>query len=103
MPRPRRSREQWFELISAWRASGSSGVDFAREHGLNPNTFAWWRSELSRTGRSMPLTLVPITAVSASVSTEPLEVVLPGDIRIRVPESTDPTWVARLIQALEAR
>ena len=68
MPRPRRSREQWCDLVTEWRDSGWSGVDFARNRGLNPNTFAWWRSELSRSARPTPLTLVPVKAMPKGVA-----------------------------------
>jgi transposase-like protein len=102
-PRPRRSREQWSELVAAWRASGQSGVDFAREHGLNVHTFAWWRSELARTETPTPLTLVPVAAMHREREAQRLEVILDGGRTVRVPEQADPVWVARLIHALEAR
>ncbi len=102
MPRPRRSREEWCALVSEWRTSGWSGVDFARNRGLNPNTFAWWRSELSRSGRPTPLTLVSVAGVRRQPSSVPLEVVLQG-VTLRVPDQADPSWVARLVHALEAR
>lgn len=102
MSRPRRSREQWSELVAEWRASGWTGVDFARNRGLNPNTFAWWRSELSRSSRSTILTLVPVAGLERR-PTEPPEVVLQGGLTVRVPERADPSWVARLVLALEAR
>jgi hypothetical protein len=103
MPRPRRSREEWCKLTATWRTSGQSGVDFARANDLNPNTFAWWRSELARTAPSTPLTLVPIASLQHQPAVEPLEVVLLSGVTVRVPAQTDPTWVARLVHALEDR
>jgi transposase-like protein len=102
-PRPRRSREEWSELVAAWRASGQTGVDFAHAHRLNPNTFAWWRSELSRNGPPTPLTLVPVAAGPRELAAELLEVVLDSGLTVRVPDQADPAWVARLVHALEAR
>ena len=43
-----------------------SGVDFARQEGLNPNTFAWWRSELGREAAGPPLSLVPVKVAPSS-------------------------------------
>lgn len=104
MPHPasRRSREQWCELVAAWRRSGQTCADFARAHGLNLNTFAWWRSELARS-RPTPLTLVPVAGRPDQVAREPLEVVLRNGLTVRVPERADASWVVRLVHALEAR
>lgn len=104
MPRPasRRSREQWYELVAAWRRSGQTCAAFARDHRLNLNTFAWWRSELARSTPA-PLTLVPVSAVPDRVVSEPLEVVLRSGLMVRVPERADTSWVVRLVHALEAR
>lgn len=101
MPRPRRSREEWHQIVQAWRASGQSGVEFARAYGLNRNTFAWWRSELSRPAPSAPLTLVSVSGLARAA--EPVEIVLRKGLVVRVPHEADVAWVARLVDALEAR
>jgi transposase-like protein len=98
----RRSREQWCELVAAWRRSGQTCAGFARAHGLNLNTFAWWRSELARSSPT-PLTLVPVSGRPDPVASEPLEVVLRNGLTVRVPERADISWVARLVHALGAR
>jgi hypothetical protein len=88
--------------VSLWQRSDQSGCDFAVQNGLNPNTFAWWRSEL---GREEPqrLSLVQVRVPTARPVGGPLEVVLPGRIIVRVPENADPESVAALVHALVAR
>jgi transposase len=97
----RRSRAEWLEHVAAWGRSGLSGVDYARKHGLNANTFSWWRSEISRDrGRAGGLTLVPVTMAAVPSPGEPIEVALPGGIVVRVPDDANPARVARLVRAL---
>lgn len=96
----RRSRDEWREHISAWKRSGVQAVAYAEEHGLNPNTFAWWRSELGRETKPAPrLTLLPVTAKTAG--TAPIEVVLPQHgVVVRVLDQADAARVAELVRAL---
>lgn len=103
----RRSREEWREIIDRWRASGLTGPAFARREKLNFNTFAWWRNEVNREQSSRPslrerscgLSLVPVR-LPPRVNREPVEVVLPGGITVRVPESAELDRVAALTNAI---
>lgn len=40
--------QRWARLVAEYAASGQSSRDFAQSRGLNPRTFAWWRSRLAR-------------------------------------------------------
>lgn len=96
----RRSREEWRRHVEAWMRSGLSGVDYARRHGLNANTFAWWRSELRRERVvSTGLTLVPVRTMPAG-SNEPIEVALPDGVVVRVTDHSDLARVRQLVRAL---
>lgn len=101
-PARRRCRQEWRVLTERWRCSGLTGIDFSRQEGLNPNTFAWWRSELGREQRDQALTLVPVRKPSpmAYETLEPVEVVLPAGIIIRVPSSADLQRSADLVAKL---
>jgi transposase-like protein len=91
------------ELVSAWRSSGHTSREFARAHHLNPTTFAWWRSRLSSSAGSGFLTLVPVAQepVREPALRGVLEIVLDRGLHVRVPEHSDPSWVAQLVRALE--
>jgi hypothetical protein len=43
---PSRSRDEWIELVKAWRASGLSAAQFADEHGLKAKALSTWRWRL---------------------------------------------------------
>ena len=42
MPSPRRSRYEWQDIITTYRASGMTAAQFAKEHHLNIHTFRYW-------------------------------------------------------------
>lgn len=43
---PSRSRQEWVELVKAWKASGLSAAQFADEHGLKAKALSTWRWRL---------------------------------------------------------
>ena len=43
----KRSRSEWSVIIERLEGSGASVAAFARQHGLNARTLAWWRWKLS--------------------------------------------------------
>lgn len=100
----RRSRAEWGEHVAAWRQSGLPAAEYARQHGLNVNTFSWWRSQLGREGAddAERLTLLPLNIPMAAERTPStaVEVVLPHGIVVRVPDVTAPSRVADLVRAL---
>jgi len=93
--------------VAAWKQSGQSGADYAHQHGLNENTFAWWRWQLGRE-RAQPvqppkrptLTLVPVTTTPTQPPHSDIELALPDGIVVRVHEHVDPQRVAALVRAL---
>ncbi len=98
----RRCRQEWREITVRWRRTGLTAVEFARQEGLNPSTFAGWRSEFAREDKaqSPPLTLVPIRYPGLPSRPEPVEIVLPKGISIRVPDSADRQRTAELVGRL---
>jgi hypothetical protein len=43
---PSRPREEWIELVKAWKSSGLSAAQFADEHGLKAKALTTWRWRL---------------------------------------------------------
>jgi hypothetical protein len=97
MKRRRRSRAEWGEICRAYRASGKTRVEFARERGLNWGTLCYWLSKL-RTANA-PVTTRPgfVEVVCATGDGSPRAVVHMGCIRIEFFSEMPPTsWVAEL-------
>jgi hypothetical protein len=101
--------------VERWQASGLTAAEFGRKLGVSEKSLRWWKWQLgrprerpARKTRSAertrtdvsPLTFVEMTA---AVQREPLEVVLAGGTRIRLPTDFDVAVLARLLDVLEAR
>jgi hypothetical protein len=86
-------------LIDRWKASGQSVAAFCKAHRVSQATFYSWRKRLGRRGRCTSPS-VPAFAPVQIVPDPTAEVVLPTGLIVRVPLSTDPAAVARLVAAL---
>jgi hypothetical protein len=117
----RASRETWAKRVERWKDSGLTAKEFAAELGISAHSLSWWRWRLSSQSREpkpaarphgaiskttpstaspTPLTFIEMTA---PVAAEPLELVLPSSIRIRVPSSFEASTLGRLLDVLEQR
>lgn len=96
----RGSRETWSALVKEWKRSGLTAKAFATRHGIKPTTLAWWKWKLG--SEPTPRSLTPLTFVemTAPLRGEPLEVVLPSGVRIRVPVDFDAVALGRLLRVL---
>lgn len=43
---PSRSRDEWTQIVKAWKASGLTAAEFAARHGLKPKALSTWRWRL---------------------------------------------------------
>ncbi len=106
-------REVWAKRVERWVDSGLTAREFAAEIGVNPSTLAHWRWRLSVEGsaqasvRAAPAFVevveAPGVVEAGPREAEPLELVLPGGLRVRVPVNFDPSSLKRLVAVLEAR
>ena len=108
----RTTRETWAKRVERWRESGQSAAAFAAEIGVSPTALSWWKWHLgkeatrekapkrSRKGAVSPLTFVEM---SAPVRNEPIEIVLPSGVRIRVASNFDAAALDRVLDALGGR
>jgi transposase-like protein len=95
----------WAARMASWSRSGESRRAWCARHGINVHTFDYWRRRL----RDFPVprkrkartSLVPIV-VAAATAAEPLELVLPSGVRLRVPSGSDVAQAAQLVRALGA-
>jgi hypothetical protein len=115
----RASRETWAKRVERWTDSGLTAKEYAAELGIKAHSLTWWKWRLSSGAaapkasprrrrsakRSTPVAAAPLTFVemTAAAAPEPLEVVLPSSIRIRVPSAFDAAALGRLLDVLDQR
>lgn len=105
-PAPIDKAQFWSDTIAAFTTSGLSVRAYCLARGLEEKKFYTWRRNLglSPVARPTPTSasdaptrpFVPVRLVSDPVA----EIVLPGGVTLRVPVSSDPSHVARLVAAL---
>ena len=84
------------KLIEEQKHSGMSIAAFAREHGLPPwKLYQAGRRRSKRRSGFVEVAVVPKASVPA-----PLEVLLPGDLRVRIPSDFDESSLRRLVGVL---
>jgi hypothetical protein len=108
----RTTRETWAKRVERWRESGQSAAAFAAEIGVSSTALSWWKWHLGKRAtlekaskRSRKEVVSPLTFVemSAPVRNEPIEIVLPSGVRIRVASNFDAAALGRVLDALGGR
>ncbi len=105
-------RARWSEheargAISAWRKSGLSIEQFARERGLVPQRLYWWRKKLEGAAKpaakstAMALLPVQVTPPSRQARGEPVAVFLRTGHIVKVGRGFDEEAFARVVAVLE--
>ncbi len=111
---------QWRRRLNQWERSGLSQAAFCRRHGLKAVTFGWWKRKLGTAsassqargrggsrassgpgrGSTPDANFVEVAMTSADAAA--YEVVLSGDLVLRLPVDFDPDKVSQLVAALKA-
>jgi hypothetical protein len=98
----RRSPERvraWRDVLDAWKRSGQTVNAYCRDRKLTRSNFDRWRRILAaEPARPEPTPFVPIRVVADPMA----EVVLPSGIVVRLPLTTPPDAVTRLVAAVGA-
>ena len=108
--RLRYSAEQKTAMVDAYQSSGLSGPWFAALHGVNYQTLATWLAKRKRAAPRKPaglphpvfLSLIPAELESPADSAAPMEVFLPGGVRLSITSARQALLAAALIRELEA-
>ena len=113
------SRAEWVKRVERWQDSGLTAKEFAAELAVSPNSLTFWKWKLrrerteqdragSKTMKPMVKTAEPkflqLVATQGEVggAAAPLEVVIRGDIVVRVPPGFDDQMLTRVLRALGA-
>ena len=89
-------------VLQEWARSGLSQAAFARRRGLPVGTLAWWRHQLRRQGVVLggPFVEVVAPVPPAAPGPCPFEIVLGGDVTVRVPVAFDAAALRQLLGVL---
>lgn len=97
--RVRRSAGQWAEILVAYDQSGVSAAEFARLVGVKYPTLAGWLHRRGRPGKAPAVRFVE-AAVPTPEAPTPLELELPGGVRLRLTEPAQVPLVVALLRGL---
>ena len=89
--------------LAGERAHREGVRQFAARHGLKRSTLAWWSSALRRSAGAVPafVEVVRSPQAAATAETGSVEILVRGDLRIRVSGTFDPAVLLRLLAAFE--
>jgi len=113
--RPKVSPETWKDRVERWKASGLGAKEFAAAEDVLPYSLSWWKWRLQRQSgapeakkaptkpkaKRVSMSFVPVVVREAPAA--PMDVILPGEVRVRVQAGFDEASLLRLVRALESR
>jgi hypothetical protein len=113
--REKASAEVWRERVERWKSSGLQAKEFAASENLSPRSLVWWHWQLQRRSevpartkrsrrskkRAASMSFVPVVVRAAEATA--MEIVLPGEIRVRIDVGFDEATLLRLVRTLGSR
>ena len=98
--RVRRSGAQRAEILAAYDQSGVSAAEFARRVGVKYPTLAGWLHRRGRRPGSAPRPQVRFVEAAVTPTSVPVELELPGGVRLRLTEPGQVPLVVALLRGL---
>lgn len=74
----------WSQMITRWRASGLSGMDFCRRHKIQFRQLSKWKIRLAAQSEPTPAVSGDFIEVRPAVLNTVYEILTPGNYRIRI-------------------
>jgi len=121
--RPHADEAVWRDRVERWAGSGLTGKEFAAKEDLSRRSLSWWRWRLRRTASATTsiaapkkerrprqkrttkaLSFVPVVVGSVRSADAPsvIEIILPNQLRVRVPAEIEKSSLLRVVRALGA-
>jgi hypothetical protein len=112
------SAEVWSERVERWKSSGQTAKEFAAAEAVSAHSLSWWHWRLRRgseegsagvklrsrrsTKGERSMSFVPVVLRNGAEQA-PLELILPGEIRVRVHPGFDEATLLRVIRVIGER
>jgi hypothetical protein len=98
----RRTKSDWQALFAEHKQSGLTAVAFCLEKNLNPKYFCLRRKQLQpKTEGKTPSAFTSII-LPTSNPTSMIELHLNDAVKLHIPQTISPSWLAELIHQLQA-
>src|SRR5579862_9141969 len=104
--RVRRKEVKWRRVVEGHPGSGLSIRAYCAQWGVREHGFYWWRSKLAQRDADHPAAFVPVTVTAETPVPMPhgqVEILLPGDRRVRVSGPVDRQMLADVLAILTVR
>ena len=93
-------KAMWLE---DWRQSGKSAWAYAKENGLNPQTFAKWAKAVTGTKPGFVQIPMPVIAPTMDAQAQAPEILIEkGDVKIHIPMAVGNSGLRAVIESLGA-
>ncbi len=82
--RPRRTKEQWTEILRRFESSGLGPREFCRREDLAPSSLQRWRAQISLAPAVEFVELTPTSTPGTSAASWTLDLSLPNGVCLRL-------------------
>lgn len=90
-------REKMFLLLKSCKESGKSNKDFCQENGIGQAMFYYWQKKFMETQNEKPESFIPVQFKKENGHSDPMEIIYPNGVRIKVSSTTELSIVRTLI------
>ena len=92
-------RHDWIEHIRQWQKSGLKQSVYCRELNLNPKLFSLYKNKLKK-DKEDKFIKIPQQVINSNTASNNYEIILPGNIRIKINNNFESKSLKNLIRTL---
>lgn len=100
MNRKEQTRKYWYGHYKSYLESGLTQRDYCRQNELGYYSFNTWKRTFDKSAPDKSLQELPFKITKKSISSKQLEIILPGNIRLVVPDDFSPETLKKVIITL---
>ena len=106
MPKTKRTRKQWSDLVRAWRRSGLTATEFGSREKIDPRQLRWWAWRIAKDESLSPASIsfveLPI-ALAHEKTSDTLELTWPDGRVLRFPVHMGRVALRAILDTVEGR
>ncbi|NJO67907.1 MAG: IS66 family insertion sequence element accessory protein TnpB [Bacteroidetes bacterium] len=90
-------QEKMFSLIKSCKESGMTNKDFCQQNNIGQAMFYYWQKKMQESKQALPTGFIPVKVKNESSFTNPIEILYPNGVKLRLAQGTDLSVVRVLI------